>query len=193
VEKLLLLVLPYADAGMGMKPMKRRLMIIICLCVILLPMNADPWTGGFDTRISGFSVPGVSQRDMLGIRATWMPYSSETVRPNVSAGMLTTNPFLSSGEFNLDASVSLSVLFSRKHPLRFHMARNSFWFVQVETGYFAPIEDVKGGIVYAAIAPFTLFFGDKMISAGSPMLLWNIKENSFGWGMTIVKITHFYW
>lgn len=156
-------------------------------------MNANPWNGGFDTRISGYDVPGVSERDMIGLGATWIPYSHGSIKTNLSAGMLTTNPFVSSGNFNLDASVSLSVLLSEKHPLSYHMARSSFWFAQIETGYFAPLDDVTGGTAYTAIAPFTLFFGDKMISAGSPMLLWNMRESSFGWGVTIIKITHYYW
>lgn len=193
MEKLLLLVLPYADAGMGVMIMRRTLLIMFCLSLILLPMHANPWKGGIDTRISGFSVPGVSQRDMLGLRASWMPYASENITKNISAGMLTSNPFLSSHEFNLDASASLSVLLAREHPLSSQLARDSYWFLQIEAGYFAPIDTLNSGILYASIAPFTLFFGNKMISAGSPMLLWNIEDHSVGWGMTILRITHYYW
>jgi hypothetical protein len=193
VEKLLLLVLPYADAGVGVMNMRRTLLFMFCLFLILLPMNGNPWKGGIDTRISGFSVPGVSERDMIGFRATWMPYSSDSITTNISAGMLSSNPFLSSREFNLDGSATLSVLLSKEHPLSDHVARDSHWYAQIETGYFAPMDDLNKGIAYASIAPFSLFFGDKMISAGSPMLLWNTEEQLFGWGVTIVKVTHYYW
>lgn len=178
---------------MGIIRMKRALLILFWLTLILLPSHADPWKGGFDTRISGFSVPGVSQRDMLGIRASWMPYASEEFRTNVSAGVLTSNPFLSSYEFNLDASATVSVLLSKKHPLSSHLARDSHWYLQIETGYFTTVDTMNRGIIYSSIAPFSLFFGDKMISAGSPMLLWNIQEHALGWGITIVRITHYYW
>jgi hypothetical protein len=178
---------------MGVVSMKRTLLIMFCLSLILLPMHANPWKGGIDTRISGFSVLGVSERDMIGLRAAWMPYSSETITTNISAGILASNPFLSSQEFNLDASATLSILLSKEHPLSNRMARDSHWYAQIETGYFAGMDSLNRGIVYASVAPFTLFFGDKMISAGSPMLLWNTEEQSFGWGVTLLKITHYYW
>lgn len=131
--------------------------------------------------------------ETLSLRLDLQLYDTDSMQVMLNSGAHVSNPFQPPADFLLDTSLLFEFLLSRDHLLESFMMRESAWYLGIESGVLLPFTARPAVKLYAAISPFSFYFGEKFISVAEPLALWDLKSNSLGWGLTILRITHFLW
>ncbi len=176
--------------------MRRKFLTVLLLLSLLAPLAASansPWKAGYDFSLGGIAHSTMSERDTYSGRFTWRLFQEEGSVLHLSGGLMTTSLFIAPVEYHLDTSLSFLFLLSSDHPLERFMMRGSSWYGGVEVGLLSPVKELPALKIYGSCSPFVLFFGEKWISVGSPMIVWDLETGKLGWGVTLLRITHYLW
>jgi len=173
--------------------MKKLIQTIVVLFCMLIPLYSSPWSGGYRIEVGGFDDGIHTSKEHLGLSFVYTPHLSSQGAVELYGGISLSNPFYQSVSTFVNGGVSLSHLITQQTIFDTLLIRDSSWWVKADLCATVPISSVSKVLIQGKITPFSLFFGDKVISIASPVMNYDIGTRTFGWGLSLFELTHYLW
>ncbi|MFA6646439.1 MAG: hypothetical protein WCS59_04955 [Sphaerochaetaceae bacterium] len=170
----------------------RKKMIIILLFLSMVTQGilfAAPWWGGYRVAFDGYAVDAIATSEHLSFDLNITPFPNLSYSPSVQAGLA-----MSAGEHllaTLGADIPLFKLHT--HPFQSFFRRTSAY---TPTLGLATIFDLNTEELVAAVLtlqPLMFDFSDKQVGILGFHAVWDIKTESWGWGLRLFEISHYLW
>lgn len=170
--------------------MKRTTVILILLSLLLTPLTARPWLGGYTISFDGYSEDALASADeQIGIHLTLMPLQFGWFTPILSLGVLI--PIFESSVGPLvEGSLSVPIFSTTNHHFASLFQRPSAWEPALQMSFLNTVRGAPRSTWAWSIHPFVFYFGEKRISLLAPRLLYETEESRFSWGVRLLEISH---
>ena len=173
--------------------MKRLIILLLPCCFLLFSLPASPWKGGYEVGFSGYDHEQMSDSNTFSARLNFILSRNRYGQARLSVGGNLSNPRYAPVDRYVDTSLSYSFHAASTTPLAEVLIRDASWHVGFEAGVLIPPQMIDETKAYLSFSPLILYFGDKLVSIGSPVLVYDVSSQTIGWGVNLVRITHMLW
>ncbi|MBN2860472.1 MAG: hypothetical protein JXK93_09445 [Sphaerochaetaceae bacterium] len=173
--------------------MKRIYILVLFCCFFLLALPSAPWKGGYEIAFSGYDHEQMSDNNTFSARLNVLLAQSPYGQARFSVGGNLSNPRYAPVDRYIDTSLSYSLQVARTTFLADFLIRDAAWYMSLEAGLLIPPQTIDETKAYLSFSPLILYFGDKLVSVASPILVYDVSSQTMGWGVSLVRITHMLW
>ena len=172
--------------------MKRFLVIFLVSLVIIASLFSSSWNGGYKISLSGYHTDEITQNEHLAMDLVYSPIINSQMALSLYGGYSFSNLFFPVTQ-SLHGGLSFSHLIAQEHFLDSLFIRDSALWATVDMSFLSIIPGFSPNFINLSFSPFSIFFGDKLITIGSIILNYDLSTREMNWGVKLFELTHYMW
>ena len=159
------------------------------MCIPTLFAGASEWTFGYRVGVDGYVVPSLGEQEYWTIAAVTELFPEWMLRPSIETGVLISR----NTDVQLKVSFGSGLLVFQDHPFERFFRRDSALIPRMDATVALSTGTWRPSFASVLVQPLSFHFGDKYIGILGVHLLYDLVDNSWGWGIRLFELNHYLW
>ncbi len=170
----------------------KKLIILLLLVILSIPVvsaGASSWSFGYRVGVDGYVAPTLGEQEYWAISAFTELFPQQMLRPRLEAGVLVSR----NSDVQMMVSLGSGLFVVQDHLFERFFRRDSALIPRIDAAVAVSTGNWHPSFASMLIQPLSFHFGDKYIGILGVHLLYDIVDDSWGWGIRLFELNHYLW